>query len=109
MPKNVTPTKPTTVGQFISDLSRYNDYIHYTVSGIIRNRDRAATFTYCNQIASHKSDIRLFSEMHNMEIVAAYELDDGTYRDKPTKFIHILTGLSWVGDFGVIKVVLFQG
>ena len=64
---------------------------------------------YCNQIASHKSDIRLFSEMHDMEIVAAYDLDDGTYRDKPTKFIHILTGLSWVGDFGVIKVVLFQG
>jgi len=47
--------------------------------------------------------------MHDMEIVAAYKLDDGTYRDKPTKFIHILTGLSWVWDFGVIKVVLFQG
>ncbi len=109
MLKNITPAKPTTVGQFISDLNRYDSRIHYTVSGIIHNRDRAVTFTYCNQIASHKSDVRLFSEMHDMEIIAAYELDNGTCRDRPAKFIHILTGLSWVWDFGVIKVVLFQG
>ena len=57
MLKNITPTKLTTVGQFINDLGRYDSRIHYTISGIIRNRDRATTFTYCNQIASHKSDV----------------------------------------------------